>query len=103
LLFCINIYKYKKAFRVKTLYQFNKTRHDDLEFSENEVIIVQPFQDENSEWWYGTNEDTNESGYFPKTYVEKIDPGKRCYIEKKIMQILKGNKISTTTNTCQCT
>ncbi|KAI8890231.1 hypothetical protein K501DRAFT_206841 [Backusella circina FSU 941] len=64
----------EEAFRVKTLYEFNKTRHDDLEFSENEVILVQPFQEENSEWWYGTNEDTNESGYFPKTYVEKIDP-----------------------------
>lgn len=63
------------AFRVKTLYEFTKNRTDDLGFSENEVIVVQPFQDENSDWWYGTNEDTEESGYFPKTYVEKIDSG----------------------------
>lgn len=63
------------AFRVKTLYAFTKNRPDDLEFTENEVIVVQPFQDENSDWWYGTNEDTEESGYFPKTYVEKIDSG----------------------------
>lgn len=64
------------AFRVKTLYEFTKNRSDDLGFYENEVIVVQPFQDENSDWWYGTNEDTEESGYFPKTYVEKIDSGK---------------------------
>ncbi|KAL7334415.1 hypothetical protein PS15p_200047 [Mucor circinelloides] len=63
----------EEAFRVKTLYEFTKNRPDDLGFYENEVIVVQPFQDENSDWWYGTNEDTEESGYFPKTYVEKID------------------------------
>ncbi|KAG2195516.1 hypothetical protein INT47_002712 [Mucor saturninus] len=63
----------EEAFRVKTLYDFTKTRPDDLGFSADEVIIVQPFQDENSDWWYGTSEDTEESGYFPKTYVEKIN------------------------------
>lgn len=60
---------------MKTLYDFTKTRPDDLGFSANEVIVVQPFQDENSDWWYGTSEDTDESGYFPKTYVEKINSG----------------------------
>jgi hypothetical protein len=69
------------AFRVRTLYPFAKHRSDDLGFSENEVILIQPFQDENSDWWYGTSEDTGESGYFPKTYVEKIDSGKK---KKKI-------------------
>ncbi|GAA5798518.1 hypothetical protein EDC94DRAFT_593478 [Helicostylum pulchrum] len=69
----------EEAFRVKTLYAFTKNRPDDLEFTENEVIVVQPFQDENSDWWYGTNEDTEESGYFPKTYVEKIDSASTNY------------------------
>ncbi|KAG2237303.1 hypothetical protein INT48_009036 [Thamnidium elegans] len=69
----------EEAFRVKTLYEFTKNRPDDLEFTENEVIVVQPFQDENSDWWYGTNEDTGESGYFPKTYVEKIDSASTDY------------------------
>ncbi|KAI8338784.1 hypothetical protein EDC96DRAFT_611240 [Choanephora cucurbitarum] len=64
----------EEAFRVRTLYEFRKSRDDDLGFAENEVILVQPFQDENSDWWYGTNEETKESGYFPKTYVEKITP-----------------------------
>ncbi|KAI9478903.1 MAG: hypothetical protein EXX96DRAFT_525777 [Benjaminiella poitrasii] len=63
----------EEAFRVRTLYEFSKTRSDDLEFVENEIILVQPFQDEESDWWYGTNEDTEESGYFPKSYVEKIN------------------------------
>lgn len=63
------------AFRVRTLYEYVKTRPGDLGFSENEVIVVQPFQDETSGWWYGTNEETDESGYFPKSYVEVIDSG----------------------------
>ncbi|KAI7900770.1 uncharacterized protein BX663DRAFT_516465 [Cokeromyces recurvatus] len=62
----------EEAFYVRTLYEFKKTRPDDLGFVENEIILVQPFQDEESEWWYGTNEDTEESGYFPKSYVERI-------------------------------
>ncbi|CAO3665847.1 unnamed protein product [Rhizopus stolonifer] len=66
----------EEAFRVRTLYPFAKTRTDDLGFSENEVIVVQPFQDEASGWWYGTNEETEEGGYFPKTYVEVIDSAK---------------------------
>ncbi|KAJ8662806.1 hypothetical protein O0I10_000982 [Lichtheimia ornata] len=61
-----------QAFRVRTLYDFQKTREDDLGFTENEIIVVQPFQDEDSDWWYGTNEDTHQAGYFPKTYVEVI-------------------------------
>ncbi|ORX55702.1 hypothetical protein DM01DRAFT_1335097 [Hesseltinella vesiculosa] len=63
----------EKAFHVQTLYPFEKTREDDMVFGENEVLLVQPFQDDNGDWWYGTNEDTGESGYFPKTYVEVID------------------------------
>ncbi|RCH90712.1 hypothetical protein CU097_003149 [Rhizopus azygosporus] len=66
----------EEAFRVRTLYEYVKTRPGDLGFSENEVIVVQPFQDETSGWWYGTNEETNESGYFPKSYVEVIDSAK---------------------------
>lgn len=62
-----------KAFRVRALYDFNKTREDDLAFVENDIIVIQPFQDEESDWWYGTSEESNESGYFPKTYVERID------------------------------
>lgn len=63
------------AFRVRALYDFNKSREDDLPFSENELITVQPFQDDDSDWWYGMNEDTKDVGFFPKTYVEVIDPG----------------------------
>ncbi|KAG0745074.1 hypothetical protein G6F23_004691 [Rhizopus arrhizus] len=66
----------EEAFRVRSLYEFAKVRPDDLGFSENEVIVVQPFQDEASGWWYGTNEETKESGYFPKSYVEVIDSAK---------------------------
>ncbi|KAI9256579.1 hypothetical protein BDA99DRAFT_516821 [Phascolomyces articulosus] len=65
----------EEAFRVRALYEFVKTRDDDLAFVENEIIIVQPFQDDGSDWWYGSSEDSGNSGYFPKTYVEVINPG----------------------------
>jgi hypothetical protein len=64
------------AFHVQTLYEFEKTRVDDLGFGENEILLVQPFQDENGDWWYGTNEETGESGYFPKSFVEVLETSK---------------------------
>ncbi|KAL0078645.1 hypothetical protein J3Q64DRAFT_1664753 [Phycomyces blakesleeanus] len=67
----------EEAFRARALYGFTKEREDDLGFQENDIIVVQPFQDEASDWWYGTNEDTKESGYFPKTYVETIAPASK--------------------------
>ncbi|KAG0191810.1 hypothetical protein DFQ28_010924 [Apophysomyces sp. BC1034] len=77
----------EEAFRVRTLYEFKKTREDDLGFVENEIILVQPFQDEHSDWWYGSNEDTREYGYFPKTYAKLIEAGST-----------KANEGSTTTS-----
>ncbi|KAI8146299.1 hypothetical protein BJV82DRAFT_412188 [Fennellomyces sp. T-0311] len=65
----------EEAFRVRALYDFTKTREDDLAFVENEIIVIQPFQDDDSDWWYGTSEDSNLSGYFPKSYVDVINPG----------------------------
>ncbi|KAI8070947.1 hypothetical protein BC940DRAFT_175940 [Gongronella butleri] len=65
----------ERAFHVQTLYAFEKTREDDMAFGENEILLVQPFQDDNGDWWYGKNEETGESGFFPKSYVETLDPG----------------------------
>ncbi|KAI9492304.1 hypothetical protein BDB00DRAFT_441263 [Zychaea mexicana] len=65
----------EEAFRVRALYEFVKTREDDLAFAENEIIVVQPFQDDGSDWWYGTSEDSGNAGYFPKSYVDIINPG----------------------------
>lgn len=63
---------YIPAFKVKSLYEYKGVRDDDLTFKENEMIKVQPFQDEDSEWWFGTSESTQEAGYFPRTYVEAM-------------------------------
>jgi hypothetical protein len=60
------------AFKVRSLYEFKGVRDDDLSFEEKQIVNVQPFQDEDSEWWFGTSESTKEAGYFPRTYVEVI-------------------------------
>ncbi|KAM3584668.1 hypothetical protein VKS41_003475 [Umbelopsis sp. WA50703] len=62
----------EKAFKVRSLYEFKGVRDDDLSFEEKQIVNVQPFQDEDSEWWFGTSESTKEAGYFPRTYVEVV-------------------------------
>ncbi|KAI9286625.1 hypothetical protein BC943DRAFT_351418 [Umbelopsis sp. AD052] len=63
----------EKAFKVKTLYEFKGVRDDDLSFEGGQTVTCQPFQDQDSEWWFGTSDATNEAGYFPRTYVEVIE------------------------------
>jgi hypothetical protein len=68
------------AFKVKTLYEYKGIRDDDLSFQENEIVTVQPFQDQDSEWWFGTSNATKEAGYFPRSYVQVINHG-NAYID----------------------
>jgi len=63
----------EQAFKVKTLYEYKGIRDDDLSFQENEIVTVQPFQDPDSEWWFGTSNATKEAGYFPRSYVQVIN------------------------------
>lgn len=63
------------VYRVKTLYEYRGTREDDLCFKEDEVIKAYPHKDSHSDWWYGTSLLTNQSGFFPRTYVEVVDQG----------------------------
>ncbi|CAM0136668.1 unnamed protein product [Umbelopsis sp. WA50703] len=63
---------FSTTFKVRSLYEFKGVRDDDLSFEEKQIVNVQPFQDEDSEWWFGTSESTKEAGYFPRTYVEVV-------------------------------
>ncbi|KAI8381319.1 uncharacterized protein BYT42DRAFT_566105 [Radiomyces spectabilis] len=43
---------------------------DDLSFEQDDVILTHDVN-EADDWWFGTHATTHQSGYFPKTYVER--------------------------------
>ncbi|KDQ59802.1 hypothetical protein JAAARDRAFT_56764 [Jaapia argillacea MUCL 33604] len=59
-------------YRVRSLYPYEGQRHEDLSFGENLVLTAYPSKS-GSEWWYGSLVQDGRSGFFPKTYVEKIE------------------------------
>lgn len=61
---------------MKTLYEYQGVREDDLSFSANETLKAHPSKDKGSDWWYGTSLLTNQVGFFPRTYVEVIEEGR---------------------------
>lgn len=67
------------VYRVKTLYEYQGVREDDLSFSANETLKAHPSKDKGSDWWYGTSLSTNQVGFFPRTYVEVIEEGNQCF------------------------
>ncbi|KAG1749461.1 hypothetical protein EDB19DRAFT_1680127 [Suillus lakei] len=62
-------------FRVRSLYPYEGQRPDDLSFVENLIIIAHPSKS-GGDWWYGTIVKDGKSGFFPKTYVQTVEPVK---------------------------
>ncbi|KAI8805745.1 SH3 domain-containing protein [Cladochytrium replicatum] len=63
--------KLPTLYKVKALFTFDSARSDDLPFSEGDVLWVE--KDDGGNWVYGSKEgDPNNSGYFPKNYVEEL-------------------------------
>ena len=59
--------------RVRSLYDYEAQRPEDLGFSENRVLLAHPPRDGAGDWWYGAAElDASSFGWFPKAYVEEI-------------------------------
>ncbi|CCM04566.1 uncharacterized protein FIBRA_06747 [Fibroporia radiculosa] len=59
-------------YRVRSLYPYQGQRAEDLSFAENLLLTAHPSKS-GGEWWYGTLLQDGKSGFFPKTYVEKIE------------------------------
>ena len=45
-----------------------------IAFGENLILTAHPSKS-GDDWWYGTLLRDGKSGFFPKTYVEKVEPG----------------------------
>ena len=58
-------------FKANALYDYNAEEGDELSFAKGDVLRVTE-EDEDGEWWTGTNERTGETGTFPANHVERI-------------------------------
>jgi hypothetical protein len=48
-------------------------------FGENLVIVAHPSKS-GGDWWYGTVVSTGKAGFFPKTYVQDLEAGRRSHL-----------------------
>ncbi|KAL7749560.1 hypothetical protein RI367_005116 [Sorochytrium milnesiophthora] len=60
------------SFKVRALYDYPGSNEDDLSFNEGAVITVDPSQTD-EEWYFGTDDASHRSGWFPRSYVESHD------------------------------
>ncbi|KAL4254402.1 Actin cytoskeleton-regulatory complex protein PAN1 [Abortiporus biennis] len=58
-------------YHVRSLYPYEGQRSEDLSFAENIIITAHPSKS-GGDWWHGVVVRDGKSGFFPKTYVEKI-------------------------------
>ncbi|KAJ2846787.1 hypothetical protein IWW36_004179 [Coemansia brasiliensis] len=60
-----------EKFLVKAIHSYSKVKPDELELKEDDTIHVE--NDDDSSWWMGTSSRTNERGWFPSSFVAKIE------------------------------
>lgn len=51
------------------LWDYPGSGPDDLTFSQDDIILVRDCN-EAEDWWFGTLEKTQKTGYFPRNYVQ---------------------------------
>lgn len=51
------------------LWDYPGSGPDDLTFNQDEVVLVRD-ANESEDWWFGTLESSNKTGYFPRNYVQ---------------------------------
>ncbi|KAJ1751699.1 hypothetical protein LPJ79_001863 [Coemansia sp. RSA 1821] len=60
-----------EKFSVKAIHSYSKVKPDELELKEGDTIRVE--DDDDSSWWMGTSSRTGERGWFPSSFVTKIE------------------------------
>ncbi|KAJ2496636.1 copper chaperone [Coemansia sp. RSA 1972] len=58
-------------FSVKAVHSYSKNKSEELELKEGDTVRVS--NDDDPSWWTGTNDRTKESGWFPSSFVHKIE------------------------------
>jgi hypothetical protein len=62
-------------YKTRSLYGYQGQRPEDLSFGENVIISAHPSKT-GGDWWYGTVVSDGKSGFFPQTYVSRVESGK---------------------------
>lgn len=65
-------FQMRKRRRCRALYDCNADNDDELEFKENEIIIVLNERTDDENWMYGEIEGTSRRGMFPVSFVSFI-------------------------------
>ncbi|KAJ2659633.1 hypothetical protein IW148_004162 [Coemansia sp. RSA 1199] len=60
-----------EKFLVKAVHSYSKAKSEELELKEGDTVRVS--NDDDPSWWTGTNDRTKESGWFPSSFVHKIE------------------------------
>jgi len=58
--------------RVRSLYSYEGQRAEDLAFDVATIIVAHPSKS-GGDWWYGKTVADDRAGFFPQTYVEKVE------------------------------
>ncbi|EMD34285.1 hypothetical protein CERSUDRAFT_117167 [Gelatoporia subvermispora B] len=72
-------------YRVRSLYAYEGQRPEDLSFGENLILTAHPSKS-GSDWWHGTLVKDGKAGFFPNTYVERIET-----VKAKALYAYAGN------------
>jgi len=59
-------------YRVRSLFSYEGQRPEDLSFPENVILTAHPSKS-GGDWWYGTSTRDKKPGFFPQTYVERVE------------------------------
>ncbi|KAH0830093.1 hypothetical protein J3R83DRAFT_1428 [Lanmaoa asiatica] len=59
-------------FRVRSLYPYEAQRAEDLHFDTNTIIVAHSSKS-GGDWWYGSTVKDGKAGFFPQTYVQKVE------------------------------
>lgn len=62
----------RKRRRCRALYDCNADNDDELEFKENEIIVVLNERTDDENWMYGEIEGTSRRGMFPVSFVQML-------------------------------
>ncbi|KAJ2139549.1 hypothetical protein IW139_000419 [Coemansia sp. RSA 353] len=60
-----------EKFLVKAVHSYSKNKSEELELKEGDTVRVS--NDDDPSWWTGTNDRTKENGWFPSSFVHKIE------------------------------
>ncbi|KAJ2356662.1 hypothetical protein GGF43_001928 [Coemansia sp. RSA 2618] len=74
-----------EKFSVKALHSYSKAKPEELELKDGDTVRVT--NDDDPSWWVGTNDRTKENGWFPSSFVQKIESKPKPKLRRRVRVI----------------